>query len=339
MKVTESVLTSFPLTYPDRISLAQLPTPLQLLGRLSKRLGGPRIWVKRDDLTGSHLSGNKVRKLEFVVAKALAEGCDTLITCGGTQSNHCRATALVAAQLGLKAHLLLRQDDEYGVDGNLLLDQLAGAEISIFEKIGFASKLEQRFSKCIDYYQSQGHNPFKIPTGASDGVGVWGYIACAQELKADFIKAGIAPKYIVSATGSGGTQAGLTVGSVAYNLNAKVIGMAVCDNARYFHKKVDADIAKWRSLYNVDVLENIFTTHVNDLYVGPGYGEADPEIYQLISGLAREEGLILDSVYTAKAFFGLLEEIKLGNFNDTDDIVFVHTGGLFSVFPQRHKFE
>ena len=195
------------LVYPGRVDLARSGTPLQLLKRFSEQLGGPRIWVKRDDLTGFGLSGNKVRKLEFCIADALAQGCDTLLTCGGNQSNHCRATAVAARLLGLNVHLVLRSDDEPLSDGNLFIDQLLGATITTISKRQYSTDLEQINRDIVADYASRGHKVYTMPVGASDEVGLWGYIAASEELKADFSHHGIAPGHIVCPTGSGGTQA------------------------------------------------------------------------------------------------------------------------------------
>lgn len=328
--------------YPDKIQLAQLPTPLQPLDRVSQVLGGPRIWLKRDDLTGSHLSGNKVRKLEFILARAKSLQADTLITCGGTQSNHCRATAFVAAQLGMKCHLILRQDsaedESLADDGNLLLDALAGASTEIFPAKGFASQLRQRMQAASERFCAAGHNPYLIPVGASDGVGIWGYIAAAEELKNDIERHNISPKHIVCASGSGGTQAGLTVGAKHFGLGADVLGFAVCDNTEYFYAKIRSDIAAWRREYAAQAGNVCYTTHVNDLYIGEGYAQASDEVLTFIAWLAKTEGVLLDPVYTGKAFYGLAEEIKKGAFSGESDLIFVHTGGIFGVFPWRQRF-
>lgn len=328
-------------SYPDKVQLAQIPTPLQSLDRMSEVLGGPRIWLKRDDLTGSHLSGNKVRKLEFILARAQSLGADTLITCGGTQSNHCRATAFVAAQLGMKCHLILRQDDPESApatDGNLLLGALAGASIEIFPAKGFASQLSSRMKAAQRLYSDAGHNPYLIPIGASDGVGIWGYIGAAEELKSDFQRLNISPKHIVCASGSGGTQAGLTVGAKIFQLGADVLGFAVCDNADYFFAKVRSDIAAWRREYPDQAGDIVCKVQTNDQYIGAGYAQASDEVLAFIAWVAKTEGVLLDPVYTGKAFYGLVEEIKKGTFSGERDIVFVHTGGAFGVFPWRQRF-
>lgn len=337
-------MTEDVLEYPERISLAQLPTPLLPLDRLgaalrSEGLRLPRIWVKRDDLSHCAASGNKIRKLEFSLAAARAGGCDTLITCGGLQSNHCRATAVLGAQLGLQVHLLLRGDP--GIDvprGNLLLDQLCGARISCYEPHAYQQSLPQLLQYWHDHYQQQGRRPFVIPTGASDGIGVWGYLNCARELRADFRSAGIAPAYIFHATGSGGTQAGLSAGTRLYQLGAQVWGMAVCDNESYFLNKVRADLRDWQRRYPQQTasldLEQL-ELQVNADYIGAGYAIASEAIFNTIQQLAELEGLILDPVYTAKAFHGMLCELRAGRFNDTGDVVFIHTGGLFGLLAQQ----
>ena len=335
------------IDYPPRLELARLPTPLQPLQRLSQELGGPKIWLKRDDLTDCAVSGNKIRKLEFTLARAMEQGCDTLITCGGEQSNHCRATAILGARLGLKVHLILRRErvDASAAaegaaqcpDGNLFLDYLCGAHVSIYDKPEYQHRLPELFEHWAAYYNRQGYRPYLIPTGASDGTGVWGYVACAEELSKDFQRVGIDPAYIVHATGSGGTQAGLTAGSQLFRLGASVLGIAVCDNADYFSRKVAEDLRQWRESYglSVDIAESNIL--VDDRYVGPGYAQADAAVYQTIRQVAASEGVVLDPVYTGKAFYGMIDRIKRGEFAGARDIVFVHTGGIFGLLAQRSR--
>ena len=323
------------LQYPRRISLAQTPTPLQYLERASERWGsGHRLWVKRDDMTGCTLSGNKVRKLEFITAHALDNGYDTLITCGGLQSNHCRATAFAGAQVGLAVHLLLRGEAPPDPEGNLLLDKLAGASINMYPKQQYVAEIEALFIHWEQHYATLGRKALMVPTGGSDGIGAWGYIAACEELVRDFSDHGIPQAHIVTASGSGGTQAGLTLGAVLHELPATVWGINVCDDEQYFLDKVAADALDWRERYP-DVPEADIQAHVIDGYVGQGYGIASDEVFGLIAELAALEGLVLDPVYTGKAFSGLLAEIAAGRFAGIRDIVFVHTGGIFGLFPQR----
>ena len=326
------------LAYPRRIELAHTPTPLQYLPRASGKWGrGHRLWVKRDDLTGCALSGNKVRKLEFIAAHAIDNGYDTLITCGGLQSNHCRATALAGAQLGLKVHLLLRGNEPDEWEGNFLLDQLAGAEVSCYPKQQYVQEIGDLFQHWQAHYERAGRKALAVPTGGSDGIGVWGYIAACAELAAQFVQHDIEQAHIVSATGSGGTQAGLTMGTQLHALPATVWGVNVCDDEDYFKRKVAQDAADLLTRYpHVPAVD--LEPRVLDGYVGRGYAVADAPIFELIATLARLEGLVLDPVYTGKAFAGMVAEIEAGRFDGCRDIVFVHTGGIFGVFPQSAGF-
>lgn len=331
--------TTAGVVFPPRLSLSRAPTPLVSLDRLSARLGGPRIWVKRDDLTECAASGNKIRKLEFVLAAALAAGCDTLITSGGVQSNHCRATALLGARLGLAVHLVLRDEGDFQDPpaGNLLLDYLAGADLSLYPRQRYLAEHDQLVAEWRRHYESRGGKVWVIPVGASDGHGVWGYIDCARELAADFASAGIRPGLIVHATGSGGTQAGLTLGARLFDLGCPVLGMAVCDDAAYFRAKVRADLDHWSALAGRDHGVAPNAIRVDDRYIGPGYGVATEAVFETIRELASLEGLLLDPVYSGKAFHGLVSEIRAGNFAAMTDVVFVHTGGLFGLLAQGHR--
>ena len=325
-----------PVTFPRRLKLAQTPTPLQPLDRLSAELGGPRVWVKRDDMTGCGVSGNKIRKLEFSLAAAIDSGCDTIITAGGVQSNHCRTTALLCAQLGLRCHLILRGAEE-APDGNLLLDKLAGAEISFYSNTEYCAREAEILSEWQSYYHEQGRQAYCIPVGASDGVGLWGYIAACQELADDFAAQQIRPAHIITATGSGGTQGGLSVGSELFNLGAKVWGINVCDNRQYFIDKVSDDVAQWIEWYQPDYSLSQLQVNVIDGYVGAGYAQCSAEVFETIKRLARTEGIVLDPVYTGKAFHGLIDQLAKGHFGTSGDVVFIHTGGLFGLFPQRDQ--
>lgn len=324
------------VSYPPRIKLAQTPTPLMPLDRLSAQIGGPRIWVKRDDMTGGAVSGNKIRKLEFSLAKAISEGCDTIITCGGVQSNHCRTTAVLCAQLGLHCHLILRGEDSHP-DGNLLLDRVVGADITFYPNTEYQARETEIFDEWVSHYQARGAKPFCIPVGASDGTGLWGYIAACEELAADFAEHAISPKHIITATGSGGTQGGLTAGNELFNLGTTVWGVNVCDDEDYFVKKVHEDLRQWQQWYQQSLDVENLAVNVIDGYVGPGYARAPAAVFETIKVAGQLEGLILDPVYTGKAFHGMLEQIRQGRFDNSEDIVFIHTGGIFGLFPQREQ--
>ncbi|MBT8148423.1 MAG: D-cysteine desulfhydrase family protein [Pseudomonadales bacterium] len=331
------------LDYPPRIPLAQLPTPLQPLRRLQQQIGGPLVWVKRDDMTGATLTGNKVRKLEFIFARAQDEGYSAVITCGGIQSNHCRATALAAAQLGFDCHLILRGVPTPGqpAQGNQFLDELAGASLQYCEPRDYIANLDTYFAQRAADCRAEGKRALAIPTGGSNGVGIWGYIAATEELLADCALQGIEPAAIVCATGSGGTQAGLTVGTAATNPAVRVFGIAVCDDEAYFIDKIQRDITEWRALYPQAgglLDDRQIQVNVIDDYIGAGYGQAGKDVLDTIQLLASLEGIVLDPVYTGKAFNGLLTEIQQGRFAGENHIVFVHTGGIFGLMPYAGKF-
>ena len=320
---------------PARISLARLPTPLEPLTRLSA-VYGTRIWIKRDDLTDTVASGNKIRKLEYSIGQALAEKADVLVTWGGIQSNHCRATAVLAARLGLKCHLILRGNEPSEKDGNLLIDNLVGAEIT-FASLERYQEMDHTYERLQAEYATQGLKTYRIPVGASDEVGLWGYINCASELKEDFKSAGISPGAIVSATGSGGTLAGLIIGSALHELKTQIVAFNVCDDEVYFKQKISTDFELWEERYGGSLNTKQLPINVIDGYVGPGYGRATPEVFKTIREVAGLEGIILDPVYTGKAFHALLQETMSGKFQGLSDIVFIHTGGMLGLFPQKHQ--
>ena len=328
------------MNYPSRLKLANLPTPLTKLEKFNVEGCDAQIWVKRDELTGTEVSGNKIRKQEFTIAHALDEGCDTLITCGGVQSNHCRATAILGARLGLKVHLILRGEKPEHPEGNLLMDYLVGAKISYLPQSKWRSHVDLAHS-LQEQYQQAGSKAHFIPTGATDEIGLWGYIAASEELKEDFASLELEPDYIVTATGSGGTQGGLVVGAKLFDLPGKVVAFNVCDDAKYFEDKITEDVTLWKQSYKTEFDDKDLDIHTIEGYVGPGYGVADQEVFETIAELARTEGLFLDPVYTGKAFHGMVTEIQKGEKGQLPgarNVVFVHTGGLFGVFPQQENF-
>jgi len=324
------------IVFPKKLELANLPTPLQPLKRFSKEMGMSTIWVKRDDLTGSVLSGNKVRKLEFTLAEAMHNGSDIIITLGGIQSNHCRATSLLCAQLGVQCHLLL-YGDEIIENGNLLLDKLAGAKISYYPSDRDKGFKENELKKWHRKYLDESKKPYSIPEGASDAVGLWGYIGASKELFQDFQKHGINPGHIISATGSGGTQGGLILGKHIFDLQAKIWGINVANDAAHFINKITYDMRIWREKYKQDIHVDSLKINMIDGFVGPGYAKAPQEVFDLIWKLAETEGLVLDPVYTGKAFYGMVQKMKDGLFKESEDIVFLHTGGVFGLFPQSEE--
>lgn len=328
------------ITFPDKLELANTPTPLTLLQRYSQRFDGVRVWMKRDELTGMEVSGNKIRKLEYSLAEALRQGCDTVITCGGIQSNHCRATAILAVRLGMKCHLILRGDKPDAEEGNLLLDYLAGAKVTYLHQREWAGH-QQLASEIAEEYARQDRKAFFIPIGASDEIGLWGYIDAARELGEDLERLAIAPQYIVCATGSGGTQGGLILGNSLFELGSRVVAVNVSDDAAYFENKIREDYRNWKSRYDIDLDTDSLVINTLEGYLGPGYGRADQPVFDTIAELAACEGLFLDPVYTGKAFHGMVQELSKGEegaFPAATDVVFIHTGGIFGVFPQGQNF-
>lgn len=332
------------LSPPDKISLARLPTPLEPLDRLSEQLGGPRIWVKRDDLTGITLSGNKVRKLEFIFAQAQTESAKVIMTCGGVQSNHCRATALVAAQLGMDCHLILRGVKPEVLDGNTMLAKLSGAQISYVSPKKFNLNREEIVDYWREHYAKQGKNLYWTTTGASDEVGLWGYYAAALELYNDFKRLNIEECHVCCATGSGGTHTGLALGFHHLGIDKaqnvpRVSAYAVCDDESYFVRKAQQDIHDWFQRYAADAQQSLPELKVNDSFIGEGYAIANKQVFETIELLAKTEGVVLDPVYTGKAFMGMVCDVQAGKFSEFKNLVFIHTGGIYGLFPYKRQFK
>jgi len=332
------------IPYPVRLDLAQTPTPLEPLTRFSSKLG-VEVHVKRDDLTGAELTGNKVRKLEFLLADALAKESDTVLTCGAEQSNHARATAIAAAKLGLDVCLLLRTRNPMKpppVEGNILLDRLVGAEIVwlTFEEYGHRAEMLERKAESL---RGLGKTPYIIPEGGSNALGAWGYVRTVEELAKDLEDLpgkGDKATTIVHATGSGGTTAGLVLGVKLLGLDAQVVGINVCNDRDYFMRVVGdictTAIANYRLEIPFSAQEDI---HIVDGYVGEGYGKAGVQVLSFLVEVARTEGIILDPVYTGKAFYGMTQELKRNPKVFGDRIVFVHTGGIFGLLPMAAQLE
>ncbi len=325
-------------TYPKFLPLANLPTPIEKLERLSDAWSGPEIYVKRDDLTGCAVSGNKIRKLAFSVAEALDQGADTLITCGGIQSNHARATAVVAAKTGMACRLILWGKRPNVYQGNLLLDRLVGAEIQYLPQDSF-SDMESILDDTARQLREKGKRPYIIPEGASNEIGYFGYIQAAEEIQHQLETMNLKMDAVITATGSGGTLGGLVLGQVFFGLKAEPIGINVNHTASYFQDRISGIIERMIQKYSWELeLPKPFIRLV-DGYVGKGYAVSRPEELSLIAEVARLEGLILDPVYTGKAMFGLRDQIEKGRFTKGQKVLFLHTGGIFGVFPKSQKFE
>ncbi len=317
-----------------RVSLAHLPTPLERLPNLSAELGGPQIWVKRDDCTGLATGGNKTRKLEFVMAEALEQGADTIVTVGAVQSNHVRQTAAAACKLGLSCEVLLEHrvpdpSDNYANSGNVLLDRVFGANL---REYAGGTDFDTAMQEVAEEVRSGGGKPYIVPGGASDKIGALGYVNCALELLTQANDQGLVIDHLVTATGSAGTQAGLIVGLKATSSNIPLLGIGVNAPQDVQEQKVfDLAVATAEYIGAPGVVKREDVV-ANCDYVGDGYGIPTDSMNDAILLLARTEGLLFDPVYSGKALAGMLDLVRRGEFADAQNIVFLHTGGSVALF-------
>jgi L-cysteate sulfo-lyase len=318
-----------------RISLAHLPTPLDEMPRLQEALGGgPRLLVKRDDQTGLATGGNKTRKLEFLVAEALAQGADTLVTVGGPQSNHCRQTAAAAAKMGLRCALVLggQPVPRSDWDGNLLLDDLLGAELHWAGD----RKREEVFHQVAEKLRSAGARPYAIPVGGSVPTGAAAYVAAMEELAEQVAMWGERLDRVVFASGSGGTHAGILVGAKGLGLDVRVEGI-YDDNAGGLLEKIQQLAPATAEFLGLQLDFSPADYILHDKYGAPGYGvitEAEREAIRL---LARTEGIIADPVYTGRALAGLIDLVRQGVYGADETVLFWHTGGAAGLFPRGQE--
>lgn len=313
---------------PNREHFAHLPTRIERLERLSQHLGGPELFIKRDDQTGLALGGNKTRKLEFLTAEALAQNCDHLITTGAPQSNHCRQTASAAARIGLGCSIVLRGEAPAKFTGNLLLDRLLGAEI---HWTGDRPEVEV-INQVANQLQARGHKPFIIPYGGSNVIGATGYVVAMEEALDQFNKQDLNFDAIVFASSSGGTQSGLVVGAKAYGYQGRILGISVDKEGEVLKTLVEALSIATASHLGLEGFSAKDLVEVNGDYLGGGYGimgEGEQEAIYLVSSL---EGILLDPVYTGRAMAGLIDLIRQGKFTAGQQILFWHTGGTPALF-------
>ena len=308
---------------PRREPLAKLPTPLLDLARLSTVLGGPRLLIKRDDLGGFALGGNKVRKLEFFLADARQAGADVLITCGGIQSNHCRVAAAAAARAGMQCVLVLSGATPARFTGNLLLDQLFGAELVFVET---RQERAPRMEALAAESRARGLRPYVIPLGGSTPLGAYAYVEAVKEFAQQCRLVGIPVSTIVHASSSGGTQAGLVVGCLAEELPTRVVGISA-DEKKDDLTRMVTDIAQALAEQSGLPAPRKDLIEVLDDYVGDGYGVPTPASEEATRLFARLEGIVPDSTYTAKAAAGLIDLIRRGRFKRDETVCFWHTGG------------
>jgi L-cysteate sulfo-lyase len=323
------LLSGFP-----RVALAHLPTRLEFLPRLTEQLGGPEIWVKRDDCTGLATGGNKTRKLEFSMGEALEQGADTIITVGAVQSNHVRQTAAAAARLGMRCEVLLehrvaKPSDLYLNSGNVLLDRILGAKLREYPK---GTDFDAEMDDIAGEVRASGGTPYIIPGGASNPVGALGYVGCAEELLQQCEEQDVAFDHVVLASGSAGTHAGMAVGLRASGSDVPILGVGVSIPRDEQEEKVFR-LARETADY-IDrpgcVAREDIVADCN--YIGPGYGEPTAGMNEAVLMLARMEGLLFDPVYSGKALAGMIDYIREGRFTAKQKIVFLHTGGIAGLF-------
>ncbi len=324
-----------------RVRLAHLATPLEPMPRLSEALGGPEIWIKRDDCTGLSTGGNKTRKLEFLMAEAQAEGAEMVMTQGATQSNHARQTAAAAAKLGLACHILLEDRtgynyDNYKYNGNVLLDHLHGATM---EHRGPDLDMNAEMEAVADKFRAEGRKVYTIPGGGSNATGALGYVNCAFEMLHQFVTMGLNVDHIVHATGSAGTQAGLITGLKAMNAGIPLLGIGVRapkpkqeENVYNLALKTAEKLGCPGVVAREDVVANTD-------YVGPGYGIPAEDTLEAIDLFARTEAILLDPVYSAKGAAGLIDLCRKGHFKKGERVVFLHTGGAIGLTGYSHCFD
>ncbi|SLN14802.1 L-cysteate sulfo-lyase [Roseovarius albus] len=323
-----------------RVHLAHLPTPLEHMPRLSEALGGPDIYIKRDDCTGLSTGGNKTRKLEFLMAEAQAQGADMVMTQGATQSNHARQTAAAAAKLGMDCHILLEDRTGYNYDnykhnGNVLLDHLHGATM---EHRGPDLDMNAEMEAVAEKFRTEGRNVYTIPGGGSNATGALGYVNCALEMLNQFVTTGLNVDHIVHATGSAGTQAGLIVGLRAMNANIPLLGIGVrAPKAKQEENVYNLAVKTAEKLGCPGVVAREDVVANTD-YVGPGYGMPAEDTLEAIDIFAKHEAILLDPVYSAKGGAGLIDLIRKGHFKKGEKVVFLHTGGAIGLTGYRHLF-
>lgn len=340
--MTESRL-GFPIA-----KLTHLPTPLEEAPRFAKVLGGPRVFIKRDDTTGLALGGNKARKLEFLLGEALSLGCDSVVTCGGPQSNHARMTAAAARKYGLEPVLVLEGDDPGHRMGNLLLDTLLDAELVFAGDKPADIVMEEVRERLL----LEGKKPYMVPLGGSSPLGTLGYIACAEEIVRDCDAVGIRPKALYLAAGSLGTLAGVLLGKFMYDAPSDVLGVAVGRTSDstiergvnltleakdlVLQSQTDKPVARALSQVTAETVRPLIRILTDQ--VGQGYGIPTPECLEAITLLARTEGILTDPVYTGKALAAMVAAIRGGQYGKDDAVIFLHTGGVPADFAYGDAF-
>ncbi len=324
-----------------RLHFAHLPTPLEPLSNLTKMLGGPNLYIKRDDCTGLATGGNKTRKLEFLIADALDKGADTVITHGAVQSNHVRQTAAAACRYGLGCAALLERrvegyGDQYDSTGNVMFDRLFGADLRYVE---VGTDMDGACQALAQEIEARGKKTYMIPGGGSNTVGALGYVNAALELLHQANEQSLRIDRVIVGTGSAGTHTGLVTGLEGANAGIDVLGICVrrpkAPQEDFVHNLVTATADKLSIKGGIDKSRII----ANGDYTGEGYGYPTEGTIEAIDLLAKQEGILLDPVYSAKAMAGLIDLVRKGAFSKTDNIVFIHTGGSMALFGYEKHWQ
>ncbi|MBD9373524.1 D-cysteine desulfhydrase family protein [Rhizobium sp. ARZ01] len=321
-----------------KVSLSQWPTPIERWDRLSDYLVGPQIFAKRDDIGSLGLGGNKLRKLEYLIADARASGCDLIMTTGALQSNHARLTAAACARLGIDCHLVLKDEvrgrsEAYAHSSNKFLDHLFGARVDV---VGAEVPIEEAFASRVDTHQRKGRKPYLIPVGGSNPIGCLGYVSAALEIASQSAEAPFSHIYVTS--GSAGTHAGLVVGTALARLPSKLVGVSIARDAPEQGEIVRHLAAQTAELVGVDdqALADIV---IDDGFYRPGYGLPNSASLEALSLCARLEGVVVDPVYTSKTMAALIADVRRGSFKSDDRILFIHTGGAPALFVYEEQFD
>jgi D-cysteine desulfhydrase len=323
---------------PPHFCLSQLPTPIEMFHLSPAPKSRVDIFIKRDDLTGSILSGNKIRKLEFHLYDIIANKAEIAITCGGIQSNHCRAVAAICAMAGLECHLVLKGKVPKIPDGNYFLSTLMGARTHFITVREYEENVAGIMDDLARKFRESGRRTYIIPEGASDSIGAWGYVKAMTEIKKQVDKAGVKLDAIAVAVGSGGTYAGLYLGARLLNWEIDILGFSVNRSADYFQRRIfdicvafEADIGKSLSINPSEI-------KIDDGFIGPGYAKIGSTERDFIRDVARHSGIVLDPAYTAKALLGLFSYVNDGRFRKGSKVLFIHTGGQWGLLPMRNEF-
>ena len=323
-----------------REKFTTLPTPLHLLPNLTKALGGPRIYIKRDDLTGMATGGNKTRKLEFLIADALQKNATDIITQGATQTNHGSQTSTIASVFGFKSHLLLENrrnnyDHEYLYSGNILLAKILDTKLYYFDK---GTNMNQEMGRLADKLRSTGARPYIIPGGASNPLGSIGYVNCALELVRQANNTNLKIDSIITATGSSGTQSGLVAALKIIESPIKILGIGTNVGTTHQRNKILTLSREIMNFLDANILIQEEDIRVNCDYIGTGYGDPTDKCLEAIKMVAQLEGIFLDPTYTGKAMAGLIDLIRKGVYTKDQNVVFLHTGGHSSLWGYNKYF-